>query len=555
MNKGERIAGRYIILKNLGHDTYLAENAHSGVRWIMKAMPHLKDPHLIELLRKMRHPTLPRIFEEIQWEGNSFYILEYIEGETLADLLEKNQGKMESIRACHYISQVARTLYFLHTQPDQTILHLDIKPSNILLTPDQKCCLLDYGSMHLIRRGTGCSEELESKMQITCTLAYAPPEVIKGEEFCVQSDIYMAGVTLLRLISGKEREYALDIDFGNELKDVPTTVSRIIRKCTMNQPSDRYSNAGELAADLENCCETTLSVDACPFSEYHPIELLDSRNNTAIISSDTRIESDHKLPPSSLKVKKIGEKKVICVWDQAQFAVEMGYVLAKQGRSVLLVDANLLSPEIDLLIDLYDEKKEKNPIHSSGNCLSDLMEENVKNRLNPDTMKVFARKCKTENLFCICGDYRMEDYEYYSTEGFVNIIRTASVSFDYIILSCSKFIYDEFTCVSLICADILLIPIIANSIYFREFNRYIHFMSGRKQLNLHKLYFVGYEYQSGEDFSYGMCDELCSGRFIGSISYSQRRRMMQGSSKTYISAMESKIEKQYLHIIRKMDIG
>ena len=182
------------------------------------------------------------------------------------------------------------------------------------------------------------------------------------------------------------------------------------------------------------------------------------------------------------------------------------------------------------------------------------MEEFSGKRLTPDIIKENSLRTIRENLNAICGNYRTEDYEYYNTRGYAEIITKSSEIFDFIIISCNKFIYDEFTCVSLIKSEIIFVPIIANNIFFREFNKYIHFMSGRKQLQNKSIKFAGFDYSSSEDFSLGICEEMCDSRFAGVISSSSKRRMSLGSEKYYTSMIENKIEKQYLGLLKSSGI-
>lgn len=546
MDAGTKIDDRYIVKERISNETYIVENIVSKARWILKALPQLSDSETINILQKVRHPSLPRIFEVLEIGDIKYYLIEHIEGLSLLELTNRNNGKLPYIDACGYMGAVARILFFLHSQVGETILHLDIKPSNILITENNLTCLIDYGNLEKISMKSSNNTNM-----FYGTLGYAPPEMINGDALTVQSDIFMVGMTLYRIITGLEPEISLSIDQKSLISTMPAAVSRIIAKCIMNEPGDRYSNMSELSCDLEHVCSKTLKHNVYPSIEFGTVSIEESRNENACEYKQNMVmksDRDHK----NRDVKKNTEKrKIICIWDNAQFAAEFSYMIARQDKKVLIIDANLLSPGIDLLLDIKDEALKDNCRKAVSN-LSDLMEEHSKKRLNADTVKLFSYKTKVDNLNCICGNYRMEDYEYYSTEGLVEIIRSASEYYDFVIVSCGKFIYDEFTCVSLICSDMVIIPIIASSNNFREFNRYINFMGARKQLNPDNVSFVCFDYQADEDFSYGICDELCNGKFAGVIPYSKRRRTMQGNSKPYTGSMESKMEKKYMSLLKKM---
>jgi serine/threonine protein kinase len=596
MEIGATIDGRYVIKEKIGNETYIVENIISNVRWLLKALPQITDTETIKILQKIRHPSLPRIFEILEIGDAKYYLIEHIEGISLLELTNRNNGKLPYIDACRYMGAVSRILFFLHSQVGETILHMDIKPSNILIAKNNLTCLIDYGNLqksgvrysdtdidntendnnnYRIKINDGkdsscinesnnksVSPKYDSNASSNCTphlkndmfygtLGYAPPELISGDELSVQSDIFMVGMTLYRIITGLEPEVSLNIDQKSLISTMPAAVSQVIARCVMSQPGDRYSNMSELSCDLEHLCSKALKHNVYSSIEFGTVSLEEDRNVNACTYRENMILDSNRDDKKRNSKKHNEKRKIICIWDNAQFAAEFSYIIARQDKKVLIIDANLLSPGIDMLIDIKDDALKENCRKSVSN-LSDLMEEHSKNRLNTDTVKLFAYKTTQDNLNCICGNYRMEDYEYYSTEGLVEIIRTASDYYDFVIVSCGKFIYDEFTCVSLICSDMIIIPITANSINFREYNRFINFLGARKQLHPENVLFVCFDYQPDEDFSYGICDELCNGKFAGVIPYSKRRRMMQGNSKHYTGAMEAKMEKQYMNLLKKL---
>ena len=551
MKIGDIIEERYIILQQLGPETYIAASLASGIKWIVKALPSLEKNDILQFLQKIRHPALPRIFETFGIEQKPYYLLEYIEGPTLLELCEKHGGKIPFLNACEWMARISRTLYFLHSQNSLTLLHLDIKPGNIILSKNSIPCLIDYGSLRIIP--TSCPpEESTYRNAVFGTPGYAPPEMIEGKTPTEQCDIYMIGMTLYRLITGQEPEISMQTDPRQWTSTVPAVVARTIQRCIMNRPEDRYGNASELACDLEAACNTTLCYETFPNKESSKSAVFQEPLIEAVYFPEKREE---KGEPDRFKGKKnVLRNRILCIWNNSQFAVELASVIAKQGKKVLIIDADLLSPGVDLLLEIKDSPDKSNRPIYGNNSLADLMEEFAKNRISSETIRMFAKKTSIEGLYCLCGDYRMEDYEYYSTEGLVEIIKTAASGFDHVIISCGKFIYDEFTCAAQISANRVIVPITANSMQFREFNRYINFLTGRKQLDREKIVFVAFDYMSSEDLSFGTCDELCNGLFFGTVSYSSKRRMLQGTKRPYVNVMEPKIEKQYLGILKKAAI-
>ncbi|MHB8963949.1 MAG: protein kinase domain-containing protein [Saccharofermentanales bacterium] len=557
METGREIDNRYRIIERLGESTYLAENIMTKIKWVIKTMPGISD-ETAGILKMIRHPSLPRIFEYLDIDGRNYYVLEYIEGITLQELCSRRNGRLDFRTACEYMGAIAGVVQFLHASTGKPLLHLDIKPGNIVISYSGTPCLIDFGCMRIIdlKDVPEVSEKSDSRNTAANygTPGYAPPELIAGSRPGKASDIYMIGMTLLRIITGIHEPTGVTAVPRELASAVPASVAKIIGRCTMNDPSDRYTGAGELAADLGNIQYGSISYGEELF-EPVMLSLKDKPSSDGMMNGAEELSIEASLSKTDDMPRKFvnPDKKIICVWGNSSFACELSYVLAASSK-VMLIDADLLSPSIDLLAEIRKADKD-DPGRQSGSCsLGDLMEEYARGRLTCDSISVYADRTGLPGLRCICGRYRMEDYEYYSTEGLSNIIRTASQCNDYVVVACNKFIYDEFTCLSLICCDLAIIPITANNLNFREFSRYAKFLSGRKQISLDKLSYVGFDYQPHEDFSFGTCDQLCDGRFAGSISYSQRRRMLAGGDKSYAANLEAKIEKQYQSIIKKMKI-
>lgn len=526
MHSDTLFGDRYLIKEELGNEKYLAEHNLSGEKRIIKYMAKMPSDSRLNNIRSIRHPGLPRIFEVIENKGKKYLVLESKEGKNLGELLKARNGKFPYFEACKYTGKICDILYLLH-EGTETMLHLEIDLCSIYISDDESVFLSDYGLMYFVD---------------------------ENSDRTLRDDMKGVGDILLQLITGDMNLYDINIQKQEYYYGIPGPISKIIKKCASVNPMHSYSNIGALAADLESLCETVLDRDIYSDTEYiEPVEKMHI-NDKGTFKKEFfgKIFSSAK---STSNERRGSQKhiKTICVWDNARFAGEMSCVLSGLNKNVLLIDANLLSPEIDLIIELRNKRLSLND-EASGTCLSILMEENANKTLSYDSIKANSLKTGEKNLNCNCGNYRAEDYEYYSTEGLAEIIDKSKQAFDYVIISCSKFIYDEFTCISLMSADIVFIPIIANNVYFREYNRYINFMSARKQMNPDNVFFVGYDYRPGDDFSFGTCDELCDGRFIGTIGYSSKRRMMHGSDKPYTGCMESKIQKQYISLLNKTNI-
>ncbi len=508
----ELIDGRYRIIDIVRKDTYVCENISTGVKWILKKIG--KDKlDAVNSLGYIRHPALPRLVENIIREQHVYAVFEYINGSTLSDICLRHNGKIDHMSACKYMRDIAEAVHFLHTNEPYPILHLDIKPSNIVIQDDGKACLIDFGSMMISNTQTASQDPL-----LTTTCSYAPLELLNGSAPSAASDIYMIGMTLLRSMTGVDNTDVPDTQDPHLNELIPSQLISMISRCLMFSPQDRYASAVEIVHELNE-----------------------------IISGEHFDQISENISVS-------GKGKVICIWGNAHFASELAWIMSESGSDTLLIDADLLAPAVDKLAGIKDRSGRRNVSSSSKCSLSLIMNEYDAGRLNPDRIRDLSDATSSDRLRCLCGDYRMEDYDHYSTEGLASIIRKAVRDHDYVRVACSKFIYDEFTCISFICADRIMIPITAGHLGFREFMKYVDFLAARKQIRKDKVCYIGFEYRSDEDLGTGTCQELCQGKYSGTVSFSSRRRMLSGSARPYVLHIEQKIKRQYLRLIDKLDM-
>lgn len=526
---GQIIDERYQVIEFVEPDTYICENILTKIKWVLKSMDDIQG-NALETLKLLRHPGLPRLFEYLSFDEKDYCVFEYIEGISLLKLCENSGGKIPWHLACEYMIEIAKIVFFLHTHTSQPLLHLDIKPSNIIITETGNVALIDFGCM-----------SLETSL-VKCTIKYAPPEVLGQNLPQKSSDIFMLGKTFLSILCGTEKDYSKVSSPATQPKEIPERIFEIIGKCTMHNPNDRYQNALELVSDIK---------DAITNERYEPsedkivIDVKESENEKY-----NKYDDDFYKPEPSKNKKEKLKNKLVCVWDNPYFAVEIAYILAHYEKKVLLIDADLLSPSIDLLLKINQKKQKYKNIERSS--LAKLMESYSSGELVSQNLEKLCETTTIKNLFCLCGDYRMEDYEHYSTEGLAQILRLAISSFDFVIVNCSKFIYDEFACVSFICSDLILIPVIPNIVKIREYSKFINFLAARKQLTYEKIRFIGFDYKVNEDLSSSCTSELCGCEFLGNIEFSKKRRALIGKPNTYVSHMEMKIQNQYKRMLRKM---
>lgn len=158
-----------------------------------------KDSFMLKRFREeanhyllLSHPNIPKLVDFVIDEGQMYLIMEYVEGIDMNKYLQAN-GPLDEDMTVHFFTMILDTIGYLHTQG---ILHLDIKPSNIMVTEGFGIKILDLGISAMVSEG----ETLKKKCGSPSFMA---PEQINGEKLGYFTDIYQIGVTLFNMITGK----------------------------------------------------------------------------------------------------------------------------------------------------------------------------------------------------------------------------------------------------------------------------------------------------------------------------------------------------------------
>jgi serine/threonine protein kinase len=205
MVKDNLLEGKYRILSTLGQGgmgrVYLAENIKLGTLWAIKHLqkkPSSSCNLYIEpnILKKLNHPALPRIFDIFEDAGNIYIVVDYIEGVSLDKKLEEVGSFPEEV-VLEWAAQLCDVLMYLHGIKPNPIIYRDMKPANIILAEGGRLKLIDFGIAREYKSGT-CSDTI-----CIGTRGYAAPEQYGAGQTSVASDIYSLGVTLYHLLTGK----------------------------------------------------------------------------------------------------------------------------------------------------------------------------------------------------------------------------------------------------------------------------------------------------------------------------------------------------------------
>ncbi|NTV64750.1 MAG: protein kinase, partial [Oscillochloris sp.] len=202
-NPNDRVT-RYRIVRLIGHGGFGAVYevevvSRPGIRVTLKETFEPDSLATFEkefaVLRDLRHDNLPRYFEVFEAGGSGFLVMELVPGQSLEDVLRKQSGPVLEKLVLHYADQLCDVLGYLHNQ-NPPIMHRDVKPANIRLTPEGLIKLVDFG---LFKQGT---QTTRTERHRAGSLAYAPLEQWTGGTD-QRSDIYSLGATLYHLLTGR----------------------------------------------------------------------------------------------------------------------------------------------------------------------------------------------------------------------------------------------------------------------------------------------------------------------------------------------------------------
>lgn len=200
----------------------------------------------------LRHPNLAALLDHGEQRGSGYLVMELVPGETLADVLER-EGRLPASRAIPLLAQAARGLGAVHAAG---VVHRDVKPANILLTPDGRVKLTDFG----ISLGTD-QPAMTAAGMVMGTAQYLPPEQAMGNPARPNGDVYALGVVAYEMLVGR-RPFTgateVDIAFAHVREpvppmpaDIPAPVRALVEAMLAKDPAARPAPAARLAERLE----------------------------------------------------------------------------------------------------------------------------------------------------------------------------------------------------------------------------------------------------------------------------------------------------------------
>ena len=226
-------------------------NTESG-RWLLREA---------RLTAALNHPCICSV-HDIGYVGDQpFIVMEHVEGTLLAALIPAGTGfALET--ALHYAMQIADAVAHAH---GRSIVHRDLKSSNIMIAPDGRVKLLDFGLA--VRSADADARELDTTSSREMpweagTVPYMAPELLRGRPADRRSDVWALGVLVHEMLTGRRPfvgttryELAAAI-LGDPVaplaREAPAAWRRVVARCLMKNRSDRYQGASEVAAALDD---------------------------------------------------------------------------------------------------------------------------------------------------------------------------------------------------------------------------------------------------------------------------------------------------------------
>lgn len=297
--------------ENSTHVTTSQSNGELASRFRTKFLKEAKT------LAVLKHPNIIRVFDVFEDNGTAYYVMDYIEGNNLSDIVE-GKGRLSEPLALKYIRQVANALNYLH---QKKLLHLDVKPANILLDKNTgNAILIDFG----------VSKQYDQDGQQTST---TPPAISKGyspveqyaqgsnvKTFSPATDIYSLAATLYKLVTGNTPpESNLLLNEDEQLPPYPSNVSEVTRNAIAECLQTRKKRPQSISEFLQ-------------LLDSEPISNIDTPEE-----EDTILKSQYKksqeVLTTPIKTKKDNLNTVFIIGAVIVFVVIIGLIFNKCGGS------------------------------------------------------------------------------------------------------------------------------------------------------------------------------------------------------------------------------
>ena len=314
---GTMLSGRYEVLKRVGSggmaDVYMAKDHKLNRNVAVKVLKseYVEDEKFLkkfeteaQAVARLSHPNIVNIYDVGMEDGINYIVMELAEGITLKEYIRK-KGYLSPKETVEISTQIASAISHAHKNH---IIHRDIKPQNILVSDTGIIKVTDFG----IAKATS-SNTVTSTATAMGSVHYISPEQAKGRFCDEKSDIYSLGITMYEMVTGHvpfDHEHGVTIALmhlqneitpPSQIRDgIPDSLEKIILKCTMKKPEERYQTADDLIADLRLVFEDTSGgyVGVVPAIDDSPTIMIDQNELTQRINTpkkDQKIQQEEPL--------------------------------------------------------------------------------------------------------------------------------------------------------------------------------------------------------------------------------------------------------------------
>lgn len=272
LSKGQKINERYEIIKTIGEggmaNVYLANDTILDRKVAIKVLRGdlSNDEKFIRRFKRealsvsnLSHPNIVEVYDVGEEDGNYYIVMEYIDGKTLKQLLQK-RGALTLNEVIDIMTQLTDGLSHAH---EAYIIHRDIKPQNIMIEDNGLIKITDFGIAMALN-----STQLTQTNSVMGSVHYLPPEQANGKGSTIKSDIYSLGILMYELLTGSvpfKGDTAVEIALKHMKEKVPSirkqnptipqSVENIVLKATAKNPKNRYDSVKDMYKDLQTALQ------------------------------------------------------------------------------------------------------------------------------------------------------------------------------------------------------------------------------------------------------------------------------------------------------------